>query len=263
MCEVLHRRQHGSQLLEGAAFLIIAVPVFAGLLLLIVAAGTIYNYQMKLQNIATIAARNVANDTFWEGAMRGPKPTALSPAQTLMVSNILAQMGLPSSVNNFSTSVSDDTFNCIVTLRVSALPVMALPGIIPNAVSLAATAAYPWSIGHPRFGVFIGSSAGQVRVPAYPPPPIGLPNVASVTAPAIVRDNPSLVDTNGWPSAVYVFSPQAGAQPYQQYKVNYDGYGVSAPSGAGTDTGSNLCAYSPWYGSAPSAPPTNSQYPSP
>jgi hypothetical protein len=190
---------------------------------------------------------------------RGPKPTGLSPAQTAAVCSVLKTLGLPNTPSDFDTIVSDDGFNCIVTIRMSALRLLGLPGIIPGTISLSATAGAPWSIGHPRFCIVMATSIGQIFCPAYPPPSPGPPP----GAPPMTRDDPSKMN-GGFPAGIYVFNQGSiPATGYQQWNVNYGGYGVGAASGTPTDTGSNLCSFFPYQGAAPMAPPPDSAYPSP
>jgi hypothetical protein len=240
----LHARRSaiGQALAEGAAFLIALTMVAVAVLLLVVGVASAHYYHMRILDLADVLAKAVVADTFWEGNQYKPKPTQLDGDHQQMVTSYLSSLGLPSGSNDWTATVTDDgNNNCVVTLTVKGLPILGC-GILPQAISMSASAVQPWYMGHPPFSVMLATSFGQVIVPAYRP----IPQLTSGAPPI-------LAEVDG----IYEWTANSGYSAYGPFDLNYGGYGSSAPAGSSTATGQVVASFAPVSGTLYPAPPAS------
>ena len=140
-------QQSGQAIAEGAAFLVILIPLMLALVMLTLYIGTSSYYHLMLAQVADAGARSAVNERYWQGS---PRPdfdaTKSGPKITALVTNLWQRIGLPGTV----TTVVDMSSPDIVAVTVSAtgLPIPAA-AFLPDALALKSTAAEPYNIDRP------------------------------------------------------------------------------------------------------------------
>jgi hypothetical protein len=251
---MLSRSSSGQSIVAGALFLVFFSMLTVGLLLLLYGTGSAEYSQKQIFNVADTAARAIVRSAFWDGNQYNPKPTDLSPAQQQMVSGLLADLGYTGAGCTTSATMTDDGSNCIVTVTVKGVP-LKTGGILPiNKLDLSATAAEPWSLGHPPLTVMLETSCGPTLVPAWRPGrqnPGGNPGDRYIGCPPMQREYSAGAASIGIVS-LWNFGYLSNFNPSNNWWGGGDpGINVAAadyPWQPFTYTGAHWCAFAPYSG---------------
>ncbi len=142
-----NRRQKGQAIAEGAAFLLILIPLMIGLVFLTLFIVINGYYHVILAQVADSGARSAVNQRYWLGAQRPDYDAAATGGnvQTL-ISSLWKTIGLPGTITS-TVDVSSPTI-VTVSVYVTGAPIPTC-GFLPAGLQLAATSAEPYNIDRP------------------------------------------------------------------------------------------------------------------
>ncbi len=151
-------RQNGQAIAEGAAFLVILLPIMLAVLFLTLYIGISSYYHVVLVQVADAGARSAVNERYWIGAQRPDyDPKKAGTKIMALVTNLWTQTGLPGTVDPTMSAVDlTSTDTVTVTLSVNNVPIPS-GGFLSPILALQAKAVEPYNI-ESAFGV-LGISA--------------------------------------------------------------------------------------------------------